>query len=381
MIRKAYHLEDKAAQTDAAIQLLPCAIESTGIFASVVAIHSHVGWRAKYYHAALRECFASMEDGQLFALLAALTKGGNECIGRKRYAFNTLMDLVDPTHRNNDGSDQRGNESDVESARSSPLTDVMEQAASNICAAVEKWLDAYKDTAFRAAFLEPVACYARATGGGDLEAGNAFVHGANTYSAILLSTLGIQLPMQPFLEDAHVHGRRPFLRTAAACPTFAAALTSLSLPENWGREGRAVRACANAFVPLEARVAESFIFPGDTPRRLANAAVDPSPAAAAERRELAPYAAINLSFEKVAFREMNAGVPVRSEPAVSIICSGTSSDSRLFSPRTYCFHGCSSTCVTSARGISTSLWQQPAAHVRPAVLTSRIRLFLGQKRR
>ena len=135
------------------------------------------------------------------------------------------------------------------------------------------------------------------------------------FAALLLSTLGVQLPMHPFLDDTHAHGRRAFLRAAApaalgdpcrsggdsseSSDAFARVVAELAQPANLGRDGRAVarRALgADAFRRLlgggggtgrgggggggEAAAAlaaaapeELFIFEGITPRQLANAAV------------------------------------------------------------------------------------------------------------
>ena len=49
--------------------------------------------------------------------------------------------------------------------------------------------------------MEPVKLYERATGGDECRIGNSQVHGSNAYASVLLSTLGIQLPFAPYLDD------------------------------------------------------------------------------------------------------------------------------------------------------------------------------------
>ena len=59
-------------------------VETSPIFTNVRNIYTSIGWRDKYFHGAMRQCERTMEDGTLISLLAAMTKGGHECIGRKR---------------------------------------------------------------------------------------------------------------------------------------------------------------------------------------------------------------------------------------------------------------------------------------------------------
>jgi len=109
IIRKAYDITDKV--DDAEVRRHKCVIEGMVIHKCVTAIHrevrsvlctalrcpnttgqpasmlrhqllrptgassSQVGWRAKYFHCALRMCFETMEPGRLVVLLAAMTKG------------------------------------------------------------------------------------------------------------------------------------------------------------------------------------------------------------------------------------------------------------------------------------------------------------------
>jgi hypothetical protein len=308
MIRKAYDQPD-APEED--LKTLKCVVEGMTIYDCMVAIHNNIAWRAPYYYAALRECYQIMDGGQLIQLLAAMTKGGNECIGRKRYAFSTLMDLVDPFREAGpfceDGSDElppvpvslsppfAGASASLEglsalqSNGSPPLVATQPHPVARARAALwtraEGFLDEYKENAFKAAFMEPVKVYVRCTGGKDLEVGNAQVHGANTYAAVLLSTLGVQLPLQPFLDDAHAHGRRCFL--AVESTEYHAALRALASPENFGRDSIMMKECKG--FRIAKKIPEVFVFEGSTPRCISNAAVDPDEQSAPKRAALAPY--------------------------------------------------------------------------------------------
>jgi hypothetical protein len=176
---------------------------------------------------------AQMEPGRLFVLLAAMTKGGHECLTRKRYAFSALMDIIDPEAEGSakasagaagasddatasgggggsvsggggvcasaSGGSDCGSDGSVEDA-------AVAQARCAVQCAAKKYLDDYKEKAFKAALIEPLKLYVAARGGGEVDVGNAVVHGGNTFSALLVSTLAIQLPMHPYLDDNHANG-------------------------------------------------------------------------------------------------------------------------------------------------------------------------------
>ena len=72
-IRMAYSL-DTADVDDCAVKQWNCVVEGFAIFEKVKAIYDGIGWRSKYFHVALRECFERMEPGQLLVLLSALSK-------------------------------------------------------------------------------------------------------------------------------------------------------------------------------------------------------------------------------------------------------------------------------------------------------------------
>ncbi len=73
-------------------------------------------------------------------------------------------------------------------------------------------------------------------------------------------------------------GREAFLESCEKSATFRAALDALSEPANFGRAALAVQACRGVKLASEEAASEDFLFDGDTPRAIANAAVDPSPA-------------------------------------------------------------------------------------------------------
>jgi hypothetical protein len=312
MIRAAYLLDE--AIDDDEVKRTRCAIEGFNIHDCIAAIYRAVGWRAKYFYVALRQCSETMESGRLFCLLSALAKGGNECLTRKRYALNVVLDLVDPEASPSVSAscqaplpaavallslppegDRAGGRAGGGAGGGAGGCDVdglggpLGRAEARLRACADRYLDEYKDGAFRAAFMEPVKVYTRASGGGDLEVGNATVHAANAYAAVLLATLGVQLPIQPFLDDDHAVGRRAFLAAARLCPAYQAALDALARPENFGKDAASLPACRGVQLPKTARQPEGFIFDGLRPRALADAAVDPTEPNRARREELAPY--------------------------------------------------------------------------------------------
>ena len=288
-IRKAYALGPGASARGQ-----KCMVEGYTIFDNVAAVHAEVGWRAKYVHASLRGLSEAMEPGQLIGLLATLTKGGHECLTRKRYAASTLIDLYPEGGAGLVGGDECPFGLKVSCPEGSSAPDGegpvrrMAAAKQSLLAATEAWLDEHKDRAFDAAFIRPTRCYERATGGDEISEGNAKVHGGNTYSAVVLACLGVALPQRPYLADHHSQGRRAFLRSAEKCPAFSAVVDALVEPKNLGRDVPAVRSVR---LPSDARSEQGFIFSGDTPRAIACGALDPSPANAPRRAELARYLA------------------------------------------------------------------------------------------
>lgn len=384
MIRKAYVVKDDVS--DGTVEGMHCVVEDKVMYRCVCAIYTSVNWRAKYFHAAIRYCHDHMDESELIGVLAAMTKGGNECLGRKRYAFSTLMDVVDQVRANlkeplrpasgaaaEHDADGSGGEAgaahaggaDDEDAVSEyddwscPVCTYINSAGSSKCdmcdtnapedmasaqraakalkasgspsgpkspvsatktstskptwdedatlddkdpvrrlsAATrmiweytELYLDTYKDNCFKAGFIEPVKVYYNTNHSGDaLKIGNAVVHSANVWGALLLSTLGIQLPMQPYLDDDSDHGRIDFLGAKMMeNEDFRAAMEALALSENLGKDCNTVRECKiSSSVPSLSSGA--FPFNCKTPREIANAAVDGSRGNQKRREAVAPY--------------------------------------------------------------------------------------------
>ena len=158
----------------------------------------------------------------------------------------------------------------------------------------EQWLDDHKLAAFKTTFVEPALLYFSAISA-ERHLINTIVHGRNLYAAVLMSTLGVQLPVAPFLDDNHRWGWVPFLRVAKADPDFKSALDVLWKPENLGKDRVTLPPCKNVkSVPSEVRPPDkTFIWDDQemTPRTLANAALDMSASNKDRRDELSEYLA------------------------------------------------------------------------------------------
>jgi len=216
-------------------------------------------------------------------LLTDLTKGSaKNSIGYKRHAFNVALDQVDPQTR-------RENEE---------KNDALTIAKKSLFEFFEYFLDDYKLKVFKAVFLEPSKVYYRAIDRID-HAIFADVHAANVYAAILLATLGVQLPVLPYFDDDEDWGRVSFLRVAARNLQYRNALRALWSLDNLGKSSEKLAECSNFDIPNEERELEgSFFLPGRIPREIANSALDESLGSKPLRQELAQYLNVFMDFFK-----------------------------------------------------------------------------------
>eukprot|EP00929_Paragymnodinium_shiwhaense_P046128 TRINITY_DN23496_c0_g1_i1.p1 TRINITY_DN23496_c0_g1~~TRINITY_DN23496_c0_g1_i1.p1 ORF type:complete len:600 (-),score=128.42 TRINITY_DN23496_c0_g1_i1:183-1982(-) len=143
--------------------------------------------------------------------------------------------------------------------------------------------DEWKEKALATVFLEPTKMYFAACQEQEL-LDNVDVHGSSVYMAVLLSTLGVRCPRQPFMLD-----------TPISCVSFLDALQAEQLkalwrPENLGKPWTSVPECRE-----EPRVSctvanhySNFLFNGRQPWQIANGAVQPD-CLEERRQKLQPY--------------------------------------------------------------------------------------------
>jgi hypothetical protein len=116
--------------------------------------------------------------------------------------------------------------------------DAVLRATAHLGEFFEYWLDAFKGKSLHAAFLEPTKLYFDRIGDYVMR-DDVDVHGINTYNAVLLATLGIQVPGGNFWED-EPKGMCEFL--GVRDQAFQRALAAMQTKETFGQKHTAIKA-------------------------------------------------------------------------------------------------------------------------------------------
>eukprot|EP01012_Entosiphon_sulcatum_P005761 TRINITY_DN12624_c0_g1_i2.p1 TRINITY_DN12624_c0_g1~~TRINITY_DN12624_c0_g1_i2.p1 ORF type:complete len:380 (-),score=72.56 TRINITY_DN12624_c0_g1_i2:57-1196(-) len=240
------------------------------IVRSAARMYADAGWERDVLWHALWVVMQHDDTDGLRLILSLLVRGGNECAARKRFVFVVLV------HRAGQFL-KRGTTAGCDPDAGSEGRTV-EAAVSHLREVAVSYLDELKEKAFASTFLEPTKAHFRAIGDSVME-GDVDVHGANTYAAVLLAALGVRLPRVPLLGD-EAKGIVDF-EAASGFPDF-------WKDENFGRaytdpKLRLKRRPNTAVAPKNV-----FIFPGDTPRQVANVAVAPN-SSPHQQKQLAKY--------------------------------------------------------------------------------------------
>jgi len=154
-------------------------------YAGAMRVHDSLEeWQARLLHGAMREMVAS-EATELQIVCALLLRASNECQARKHHVFLLVIERMSA-----DGAaDQQGELAEG---------DKVQQSRRALLEAAQDVVDELKDKAFASVFTEPTKMYYRAVGDATME-GDVDVHGANTYLALLLASLGVRLAVREFL--------------------------------------------------------------------------------------------------------------------------------------------------------------------------------------
>jgi len=152
-------------------------------YAGAMRVHDSLEeWQARLLHGAMREMVAS-EATELQIVCALLLRASNECQARKHHVFLLVIERMSA-----DGAaDQQGELAEG---------DKVQQSRRALLEAAQDVVDELKDKAFASVFTEPTKMYYRAVGDATME-GDVDVHGANTYLALLLASLGVRLARAP----------------------------------------------------------------------------------------------------------------------------------------------------------------------------------------
>mmetsp|Transcript_38189 Transcript_38189/g.90038 ORF Transcript_38189/g.90038 Transcript_38189/m.90038 type:complete len:479 (-) Transcript_38189:296-1732(-) len=168
--------------------------------------HSYLSkWQQRYLHAAIRVVTADIKAGAdattLQLVLGYLVRGAGECSARRQWAFvqavNAARDVLERERgRERARKRMRRQEGDEIEGRG----EGEEEEEEYLREALHTVIDERKTQALHTVFLEPTLAYARSVYDSVME-GDVDVHGANTYLAVLLATLGVRLPRQALLHD------------------------------------------------------------------------------------------------------------------------------------------------------------------------------------
>eukprot|EP00927_Polykrikos_kofoidii_P038851 TRINITY_DN33295_c1_g1_i1.p1 TRINITY_DN33295_c1_g1~~TRINITY_DN33295_c1_g1_i1.p1 ORF type:complete len:578 (-),score=71.32 TRINITY_DN33295_c1_g1_i1:49-1782(-) len=233
-------------------------------------------WKKPVMSAALRELLTTEDPTGLQIVLGMMKESVNQCRAGKLDVWTRVLQRVGERQKNTWGG---GRMAFATPEDSMPALRAARVKLWDECLA---FVDDWKDRALRTVFVEPTKMYYFACGETELLE-NVEVHGSSMYVAVLLSTLGVRCPWQPFMLD-----------TPISCVSFLDCLDpeplrALWSPENFGKSFLSVPECSAPTVRTTLpNHYSNFIFDGRQPWQAANHAVEPS--TVPERREkLRPY--------------------------------------------------------------------------------------------
>lgn len=256
-IKKAYNLSKKSSA-----KKQTCKIGGYYLYNSINKIYNSFHWRKKYLHCALRFFFDEESSDSLISILYILARGGEECKARKIMAFNSVIQRVVP-----------------ESFRKVKEIDEKFNCKNILYEKAYEFLEDRKLKAFSSAFLEPAKFYFDRIGNSVLR-DDVEVHGSNVYAALLLSTIGIQLPIMPFLKDEQ-KGAALFLDAIDGNM-----MKHFDEKENFGNSWHLISQIKNCRVK---NVGTLFMPSSYYVMELANKAIDPSSSNKSNRKMIASY--------------------------------------------------------------------------------------------
>jgi hypothetical protein len=273
MVRKAFDLgtDAQAFEHNAAVP----GLAEGNMFEGAVYFHSELKWERPFLEKALVLLCETEDPMGLQVVLGMLRTGADWCKARKTLMFSSIIERLKIPERFSTRDQQcMGTSSAAESSRKA-VWDVITQL-----------VDDTKDQAFKTTFLEPTKmCFRRHEEFARED--QVEVHGANTYLAVLASTLGVQLNRRPHMRD-FVVGCTDFLSFEEDPPAWK--------EEHFGFDWESRRELREAVVsrqkepdgePTKVGFFEliglvssifgfsGFVFSGASVQDVANAAVDP----------------------------------------------------------------------------------------------------------
>ncbi len=259
---------------------------------------------------------APRDSTSLVTWLSLLAKSGSECKARRLATYYTLMEGVEtillarqsqsaavppalPVAAVVVDAATAAAAAAAAAAAIGPGVGMPRDATTVLMRAFDEFLDSFKAKAFKMAFAEPTKLYFHLIGDHVMR-DDVDVHGSNTYSALVLSTTGVRLPLPTYVED-EPKGFCAFLSVGNA--QYQAILAQLSAPEHFGRAWTTVVGAGRlpALSGAHRVPTNRLLFAGDSIVELANAALDPARSVESTRQAWAPYLQRLAHFFRPAF--------------------------------------------------------------------------------
>jgi len=232
VIMKAYSLP---SERDALRQ--KCLICDQVIYPVLTALWSTFKWRRPYMTLGMQYWLHLGDKDSIIAKLSEVTERGSRCLSVKRLAFDSVVKHADhllwikrAENEKKAGGDKGGLDS---KAGSDSMT--LHEAKAKCKSIFEEYIDQHKLMAFDSAFREPLACYYT-----DID--RTFYikdfnnHGLNWWLAGIMCSIGMQMPIIPFLNDTGSGGHCAFWGASGTNKIW----NEYKKKENFGRKFHAV---------------------------------------------------------------------------------------------------------------------------------------------
>jgi len=200
LIKKAFRLKD-----DGKARAKKCLLTNYNIMQMLKNVSTFLKWRKPYFTLALQYWLHLASADAIVAKIMELVDRSSRCESAKRLGFDMAIryasELVRHSKKCGEQRKDIGRELEgfADEAKEKDSTQLLD--AKIRCRAIfEDYVDLHKRLAFRTAFSEPSNGYYKANRN-NWGMGGYEVHGLNWWLAGLMSTVGLQLPILPYLSD------------------------------------------------------------------------------------------------------------------------------------------------------------------------------------
>src|SRR3990167_3842741 len=253
-------------------------VDELCLYNSIMTIYDNFSWRQKFLHGAIQLVYENEEAGSIIQILMELARTENECKARKIKVFNQIIQriLIETSY------DDRKSQDSQEGSTEENYVNL-----SILCDCFSDFLEDYKLQVFRSAFIEPLKFYFHVTQD-KVNQELVETHAVNIFGSILLSTMGVQLPIIPYLLD-EVKSCPAFLRCVSLCHYFSIITKKANIGKAWNEIEECKHEPSHYFLSIYLKHNE-FILPNvSSAVLLANAAINQSRELKSYRMEVALY--------------------------------------------------------------------------------------------